>query len=136
MIIRQIYNNKPSFYSIWKLSWPIILANLTIPIVTATDTAVMGQKEDAIFIAAIALGGVVFSIVYFSLNFLRMSTTGLAAQERGRENIEGIKNLISLTLSIALAIGIIITIFSIPLIKLSQFVISSSIATETLMKWK
>ena len=133
MIFKQIFNNKPSFYSIWKLSWPIILANLTIPIVTATDTAVMGQKEDAIFIAAIALGGVVFSIVYFSLNFLRMSTTGLAAQERGKENIEGIKNLISLTLSLALAIGIIITIFSIPLIKLSQFIISSSISTETLM---
>ena len=48
MNFKQVYKNKPSFYSIWKLSWPIILANLTIPIVTATDTAVMGQKEDPI----------------------------------------------------------------------------------------
>ena len=88
MNLSQIYNKSPSFISIWKITWPIIIANLTLPIVTATDTAVMGREQSSTFIAAIALGGIVFNIIYFSLNFLRMSTTGLVSQEKGRKNLE------------------------------------------------
>ena len=57
MNLSQIYNKSPSFISIWKITWPIIIANLTLPIVTATDTAVMGREQSSTFIAAIALGG-------------------------------------------------------------------------------
>ena len=83
MNILDIYKKSPSFRNIWVMSWPIIIANLAIPIVTATDTALMGQQNSSVFIAAIALGGIVFNILYFSLNFLRMSTTGLVSQEKG-----------------------------------------------------
>ena len=133
MNISDIYNKSPSFKYIWKISWPIMIANLAIPIVSATDTAVMGQENSPTFIAAIALGSIVFSIVYFSLNFLRMSTTGLVSQEKGKDNDEGIKSLISLSLSIAIIIGTIIIVFSIPIINLSKFLISSSERSETLM---
>ena len=54
MNLSQIYNKSPSFISIWKITWPIIIANLTLPIVTATDTAVMGREQSSTFIAAIA----------------------------------------------------------------------------------
>ena len=66
MNLSQIYNKSPSFISIWKITWPIIIANLTLPIVTATDTAVMGREQSSTFIAAIALGGIV-SVSYTHL---------------------------------------------------------------------
>ena len=62
--LRTNNDSFPSFNFIWKLSWPIILANLTIPIVTATDTAVMGYQLNPIYIAGVALGGIIFNFVY------------------------------------------------------------------------
>ena len=133
MNLQNIYRKSPSFRSIWNISWPIIIANLAIPMVTAIDTAVMGRENSSTFIAAIALGGIVFNIVYFSLNFLRMTTTGLVSQEKGKENYEGIKSIISLSLSIAIIIGIVIIIFVNPIINSSKFFISGSQLSETLM---
>jgi len=133
MNFSQIYNKSPSFISIWQITWPIIIANLTLPIVTATDTAVMGREQSSIFIAAIALGGIVFNIIYFSLNFLRMSTTGLVSQEKGRKNEEEIKEIIRLTLSIAIAIGFLIICSSYPLIEIAKILISGSAQAEHLM---
>ena len=133
MNLSQIYNKSPSFISIWKITWPIIIANLTLPIVTATDTAVMGREQSSTFIAAIALGGIVFNIIYFSLNFLRMSTTGLVSQEKGRKNEEEIKKIIRLTLSIAIAIGFLIICSSYPLIEIAKILISGSEQAEHLM---
>ena len=133
MNFSQIYNKSPSFISIWQITWPIIIANLTLPIVTATDTAVMGREQSSTFIAAIALGGIVFNIIYFSLNFLRMSTTGLVSQEKGRKNEEEIKKIIRLTQSIAIAIGFLIICFSYPLIEIAKILISGSAQAEHLM---
>lgn len=133
MNFSQIYNKSPSFISIWQITWPIIIANLTLPIVTATDTAVMGREQSSTFIAAIALGGIVFNIIYFSLNFLRMSTTGLVSQEKGRKNEEEIKEIIRLTLSIAIAIGFLIICSSYPLIEIAKILISGSAQAEHLM---
>jgi len=75
MNFSQIYNKSPSFISIWQITWPIIIANLTLPIVTATDTAVMGREQSSTFIAAIALGGIVFNIIYFSLILVSLIST-------------------------------------------------------------
>ena len=133
MNLQSIYKKSPSFKAIWKISWPIMIANLAIPIVTATDTAVMGRENSSTFIAAIALGGIVFNIVYFSLNFLRMSTTGLVSQEKGKENKDGIKSIISLSLSIAILIGILLIFLVNPIINLSKFFISGSNLSEMLM---
>lgn len=71
---------------IWSLTWPVILANLTIPLVGLTDTIIMGHMPDSKFLAGIAIGSIVFNFVYGGLNFLRMSTTGIVAQELGKKN--------------------------------------------------
>ena len=71
---------------IWSLSWPIILANLTIPLVGLTDTIIMGHMPESKFLGAIAIGGIVFNFLYASLNFFRMGTTGIIAQELGKKN--------------------------------------------------
>lgn len=68
-----------------RLTWPVILANLTIPLVGVADVAVMGQLPDPAFIGAVAMGAALFSAIYWLFGFLRMGTTGLAAQCFGRD---------------------------------------------------
>ena len=95
--------------TIWQLSWPLILANFTIPLVSLVDTIIMGHMPDSIFIASIAIGGIIFNFIYAGLNFLRMSTTGLVAQISGKDDVnESLFYLIRpLILSLILGITII-----------------------------
>ena len=65
---------------IWELSWPIILANFSIPLVGLVDTLIMGHMPSSDYLAAVALGGIIFNFMYAGLNFLRMGTTGIIAQ--------------------------------------------------------
>ena len=123
-----------SFRAIWKLSWPIILANLTIPIVTATDTAVMGHQSDAKFIAGISLGGIFFNFLYTGFNFLRMGTTGLIAQAFGAKDTLEVKSIIKTSLLFACLLGVLIIIISYPLINIIQSLLSASDESEELMK--
>lgn len=68
---------------IWAISWPIILSNATVPILGAVDTAVVGQMGAAAPIGAVGLGAIILASVYWIFGFLRMGTTGLAAQAHG-----------------------------------------------------
>ena len=68
---------------VWLLAVPIILSNVTVPLVGAVDTAVMGHLPGAENIAAVALGASIFSLVFWTFGFLRMGSGGLIAQHFG-----------------------------------------------------
>ncbi len=65
------------------MAWPLILANTTTPLLGIVDTAVLGHRSGAVDLAAIALGSLIISFLYWSFGFLRMTTTGFVAQARG-----------------------------------------------------
>lgn len=67
-----------------RLSVPNILNNLTVPLLGIVDTMLMGRMDDPSYLAAIALGGSVFSFLYWGLGFLRMSSVGLTGQALGK----------------------------------------------------
>lgn len=67
-----------------RIAAPIIASNITIPLIGALDTAVIGQLGQAQLIAAVGLGASILATVYWAFGFLRMATTGLAAQAIGR----------------------------------------------------
>ena len=69
-----------------RLAIPNIISNLSVPILSAVDTALMGRLEAEYYLGAIAIGGMVFSFVYWGFGFLRMGTTGLTAQAYGANN--------------------------------------------------
>lgn len=71
---------------ILRLAIPNILSNISIPLLGMVDTALMGQLESEIYIGAIALGSIIFNIIYWGFGFLRMGTTGLTAQSYGQED--------------------------------------------------
>lgn len=70
-------------HRIWMLAWPLLLSNLTAPLLSLVDTAVVGHLDSPRYLAAVAMGGNYFMFLYFSFNFLRMGTTGFTAQARG-----------------------------------------------------
>lgn len=72
---------------VWRLAAPNILANLTIPLLGAVDTAVVGGLGAA-EIGAVAVGATVFSFLYWGFSFLRMGTAGFAAQAHGAGDAE------------------------------------------------
>ena len=73
------------------IAWPIILSNLSTPLLGLVDTAVIGNLGDPALIGAIAIGGTVFSFLFWGFGFLRMGTTGLIAQARGADDQAEVK---------------------------------------------
>lgn len=88
---------------IWGLSWPTILSNLTVPMLGAVDTAVMGHLPDPAYVGGVAVGAMIFSFLYWGFGFLRMGTTGFVAQANGRKDGDEIRAI----LARALLVGVI-----------------------------
>ena len=118
---------KTSWRHIWSISWPIFLANITVPLIGAVDTAMMGHSPNLAYIGGVALGTLVFSFLYFGFSFLRMCTTGLVAQAHGRDDKAEIENLLIRGLIIALTLGSLVILAS-PIIHIvtSQLLAASS----------
>jgi multidrug resistance protein, MATE family len=68
---------------IWRIAGPIVLSNATVPLLGAVDTGVVGQMGAAAPIGAVGLGAVILATLYWVFGFLRMGTSGLAAQAHG-----------------------------------------------------
>ncbi|NAW13933.1 MATE family efflux transporter [Halomonas sp. D1-1] len=108
------------------LAWPIILSNITVPLLGLVDTAVVGHLPDSRYLAAVTLGATLFSFLYWGFGFLRMGTTGLTSQAVGRENDTDVRNLLGQSLLIAAGIGAALILFSRPLIRLGLWLLDGS----------
>ena len=120
--------------NIWSLSWPLIIANFTIPLVGLTDTIIMGHMPNSLYLAAIAIGGIVFNFMYAGLNFLRMGTTGIVSQYFGANNFEEIFFSLLRPLLIALIIGISLYFSKNLLFELSVYFLTPDPALEKFYK--
>ena len=113
------YNDNLSYFRVWQIAWPIILSNITIPLVGAVDTAVIGRLPGPYYIAAVALGAIIFDFLFWGLNFLKIGTSGLTSQAIGNENLQTASEHISRALVIALiAAGLILLVHQ-PIISLA-----------------
>jgi MATE family multidrug resistance protein len=79
---------------IWQLAWPMMLSNITVPLLGLVDTAVLGHLENANYLAGVALGTTLFTSIFWLFGFLRMGTCGMTAQAVGSRNIERILQLL------------------------------------------
>ncbi len=68
---------------VWQLAGPIILSNLSVPLLGMVDTAVVGHLPDPLYLGAVAIGSVLVHFLFWAFGFLRMGTTGLAAHACG-----------------------------------------------------
>ncbi len=65
---------------VWHLAWPMILSNITVPLLGAVDTAVLGHLPSPEYLSGVAIGASVISMLLWAFGFLRMGTTGLVAR--------------------------------------------------------
>lgn len=69
-----------------KIAAPMLLANLSIPLLGLVDTAILGHQEDAVYLGAVALGSQLIGLLFWAFGFLRMGTTGFTARALGARN--------------------------------------------------
>lgn len=80
------WQHAPTHKRVWALATPMILSNLSVPLVALVDSAVVGHLPHAHQLAAVAVGGSLYTLLTWAVGFLRMGTTGFAAQAAGRED--------------------------------------------------
>ena len=94
--------------AILRLALPSILANITIPLVGIVDTAIVGHLSDAAAIGGIAIGTMLFDLLYWNFGFLRVGTSGLTAQAYGRGDETECRRILLRSLSIAMIAAVVI----------------------------
>lgn len=98
------------------IALPILVSNATIPLLGLVDTAVVGQLGAAAPIGAVGMGGVILSTVYMLFTFLRMGTSGLAAQAHGGGDTRGTALVLHRALVIAAVCGLAIVLLQWPIL--------------------
>lgn len=123
--------SQTSYPAIFKMAWPIILANAAVPLLGLVDTAVIGNLGDASQIGAIAMGSLIFSFIYWSFGFLRMSTTGFTAQALGANKQLDIAIILIRALLLSLIIGAAIIFLQWPTKSFLFYLFSGSQSVES-----
>jgi MATE family multidrug resistance protein len=106
------------------LTVPIILSNATVPLLGAVDTAVVGHLDSPHYIGAVAVGALIFSYVFWGFGFLRMGTTGLAAQALGRRQVNEVRAVFARGALIAIVGGALVMALQWPIVELAMKLIA------------
>ncbi|MDH3230917.1 MAG: MATE family efflux transporter [Alphaproteobacteria bacterium] len=115
---------------IWALAGPIILSNVTIPLLGMVDTAVVGHLPDPRYIGGVAIGALIFNFVYWGFGFLRMGTTGPTAQAWGAGDAAEIRAVLARALLLALGLGVVLLIVQGPVGALAFRLLHASAEVE------
>ncbi|KKD61362.1 multidrug transporter MatE [Grimontia sp. AD028] len=93
---------------VFSLAFPMVLSNITVPLLGLVDAAVIGHLDHAWYLGGVAVGSTMIAVTFWLLGFLRMATTGLTAQAYGADDKAGLADVflqgISLAWLLALAI--------------------------------
>lgn len=98
----------PKQQQVLLIALPMIASNLTIPLLSLVDTAVVGHLEHAWYLGGVALGSSLISLLFLLLGFLRMSTTGLTAQAFGAKDAVAIRNSLLQAALVALLLAVLL----------------------------
>ncbi|MDD7317378.1 MAG: MATE family efflux transporter [Prevotella sp.] len=101
---------------------PSIISNITVPLLGLVDVAITGHLGAASYIGAIALGGMLFNIIYWIFAFLRMGTSGLTSQSLGHDDTENIIRMLVRSLAIAFSIAAALLLLQIPIRELGLLI--------------
>ena len=100
--------------ALWRLALPMILSNITVPLLGVVDTAVIGHLDSPIYLGGVAVGATATSFIFMLLLFLRMSTTGLTAQAFGANDKTALARALTQPLLIALVAGVLFVLLRTP----------------------
>ncbi|MCK5334938.1 MAG: hypothetical protein KAQ67_02190, partial [Gammaproteobacteria bacterium] len=119
---------------VWALSGPMMLSNISLPLLGLVDTAVMGHLDSAVYLAAVSVGAMILHFVFWGFGFLRMSTVGLTAQAFGAGDGNGLQNLLARALLFAFVISILLIILQVFLINTALYFVQPSTEVAALTR--
>lgn len=123
-------NTAISHRQIWLIAGPMILANISTPLLGMVDTAVVGHLPSAHYLGAVAIGSMIFTFVFWGFGFLRMATTGLNAQAYGREDPVAMQAVLFQAIWLAIIIAAVLLVIQAPVRDLALWLVSSSDEVE------
>lgn len=112
--------------TLWRLALPMILSNITVPLLGVVDTAVIGHLDSPIYLGGVAVGTTATSFIFMLLLFLRMSTTGLTAQAFGANDKTALARALTQPLLIALVFGMLFMLLRTPASNLAAALMGGS----------
>lgn len=114
------------------LAVPSIISNITVPLLGLVDVSIVGHLGSATYIGAIAVGGMLFSMIYWIFGFLRMGTSGLTAQAYGRRDLVEVILLFVRSLGIAFGLALLLIMLQYPILKVAFTLIDATPAIKDL----
>ena len=97
------------------IALPSIVANITVPLLGLVDMAVSGHLGNAVYIGAVAVGSMIFNVVYWVFGFLRMGTSGMTSQALGRRDMNDVATTLARSIVVAMAVAAFIIVLQKPL---------------------
>ena len=116
------YGNK----KILQIAIPSIVSNITVPLLGLIDVTIVGHLGSAAYIGAIAVGGMLFNIIYWIFGFLRMGTSGMTSQAYGRHDLNEVTRLLLRSVGVGLFIALILLALQYPIEKVAFTLIDTT----------
>ncbi len=110
---------------VWRIAAPMIVSNVSVPLLGMVDTGVTGHLESPVYLGAVAIGATVFGFLYMGMNFLRMGTTGITAQRYGAKDNDGLRVSLGQALIVSLLIAVTLLALQLPIGRLAMSLIGA-----------
>ncbi len=120
----------PTDREVWRIAAPMILSNISVPLLGMVDTGVVGHLDSPAYLGAVAIGATIFTFIYMGMNFLRMGTTGIAAQAFGADDHAGLKASLGQAVIVGLFIALLLMLLQVPIGNLSLAVLGGDVETQ------
>jgi MATE family multidrug resistance protein len=120
----------PMTRDMWRIAAPMILSNVSVPLLGMVDTGVTGHLDSPTYLGAVAIGGTIFTFLYLGMNFLRMGTTGIAAQNYGAGDYDALRVSLGQALIVSLGIALLILLLQAPIGAVSLALLGGDAETQ------
>jgi len=108
------WRHRPTHRRVWGLAAPMILSNISVPLVALVDSAVIGHLPHAHQLGAVAVGATLYTFLAWAMGFLRMGTTGFAAQAAGRNDGAALRQILLQGLLLAAGLALLLGVVALP----------------------
>ena len=122
----------PTSQRILHIAIPSIISNITVPLLGLIDVTIVGHLGSASYIGAIAVGGMLFNMIYWIFGFLRMGTSGLTAQAYGAHDLKEVTRIVLRSTGISLMLALALLILQYPIRLIAFELIDTSAEVQQL----
>ena len=126
--------NRDTHRRVWLIAGPIIISNISVPMLGAVDTAVVGHLPDPKYLGGVAIGAMVFTFIYWGFGFLRMGTGGLTAQAFGAKDSDEVRACLARAAVIGVPVAVILIMLQGPIAAIAFSIVNASSEVEDLAR--